>query len=88
MLHALAHDARGDRPAALAALGRALVETPEPESHVRLYLDEGAPMLALLQHAARRATVSRLAAAGPSAPRTGSDARRRSPNRSSRWPTR
>jgi LuxR family maltose regulon positive regulatory protein len=53
VLSALCHDALGDRPAALGALGRALVETPEPDSHVRLYLDEGAPMLALLQHAAR-----------------------------------
>ena len=36
----------------LAALGRSFVDTPEPDSYVRLYLDEGAPMLALLQHAA------------------------------------
>ena len=56
VLQALSHDAHGDRPAALAALGRALVETPEPESHVRLYLDEGAPMLTLLHHAARAVT--------------------------------
>ena len=52
VLSALCHDALGDRPAALAALGSALVETPEPDSHVRLYLDEGAPMVALLRHAA------------------------------------
>lgn len=53
VLQALAHHAQGDLPLALAALGRALGEAPEPLSHVRLYLDEGAPMTALLQHAAR-----------------------------------
>jgi LuxR family maltose regulon positive regulatory protein len=52
VLQALAHHARGDLPLALAALGRSLVATPEPDSYVRLYLDEGAPMLALLHHAA------------------------------------
>jgi LuxR family maltose regulon positive regulatory protein len=52
MLQAMAHHAHGDLPAALAALGRALVEAPEPDSHVRLFLDEGAPMMALLNHAA------------------------------------
>jgi LuxR family transcriptional regulator, maltose regulon positive regulatory protein len=53
VLQALAHRARGDLPLALAALGRSFVATPEPDSYVRLYLDEGAPMLALLHHAAR-----------------------------------
>ena len=52
MLQALAHHARGDLPQALAALGRSFADTPEPDSYVRLYLDEGAPMLALLHHAA------------------------------------
>ena len=52
MLQALAHQARGDLPEALAALRRSF-DTPEPDSHVRLYLDEGAPMQALLHHAAR-----------------------------------
>ena len=52
VLQALAHHAHDDLPAALTALGQALVEAPEPESHVRLYLDEGAPMLALLADAA------------------------------------
>jgi ATP/maltotriose-dependent transcriptional regulator MalT len=51
VLQALAQHARGDLPEALAALSRSF-DTPEPDSHVRLYLDEGAPMLALLQHAA------------------------------------
>ncbi len=52
VLQALAHQARGDLPEALAALRRSF-DTPEPDSYVRLYLDEGAPMQALLQHAAR-----------------------------------
>ena len=52
MLQALAHHAAGDLPEALAALGRALGGAPEPDSYVRLFLDEGAPMLTLLQQAA------------------------------------
>ena len=52
VLQALAHRADDDLPQALAALGRSLVDTPEPDSNVRLYLDEGAPMRALLRHAA------------------------------------
>ena len=52
VLQALAHQARGDLPEALAVLRRSF-DTPEPDSHVRLYLDEGAPMQALLHHAAR-----------------------------------
>ncbi len=52
VLQALAHRADDDLPQALAALGRSLVDTPEPDSYVRLYLDEGAPMRALLRHAA------------------------------------
>jgi LuxR family maltose regulon positive regulatory protein len=51
-LQALAHHARGDVPRALAVLGRSVAESPEPGSHVRLYLDEGAPMLALLHDVA------------------------------------
>jgi LuxR family maltose regulon positive regulatory protein len=53
MLQALAHDTGGERETALDVLGEALRDTPEPQSHVRLYLDEGAPMLDLLHHAAR-----------------------------------
>jgi LuxR family maltose regulon positive regulatory protein len=52
VVQALAHHARGDRPRALAALARALVQT-EPEGYVRLFLDEGAPMAALLREAAK-----------------------------------
>jgi LuxR family maltose regulon positive regulatory protein len=52
VLQALAHHAQGDLPAALAALSRALGEAPEPDSYVRLYLDEGPPILALLNHVA------------------------------------
>jgi LuxR family maltose regulon positive regulatory protein len=51
-LQALAYDARGDLPQALAVLHRGFAEAPEPDSYVRLYLDEGDPMLALLHHAA------------------------------------
>jgi len=51
-LLALARHAEGDLPEALAVLDRSIAETPEPENHLRLYLDEGAPMLALLRHAA------------------------------------
>ena len=52
VLQALAHHARGDLPPALAALGRSFTDTPEPDGYVRLYLDEGAPMVALLRQAA------------------------------------
>ena len=47
--------ADGDRDTALGVLGRALAGTPEPEGHVRLFLDEGAPMLELLRDAAEAA---------------------------------
>jgi LuxR family maltose regulon positive regulatory protein len=52
MLQVLAHHAHGNLPQALAALSRAMGEASEPESYVRLYLDEGAPMVALLRQAA------------------------------------
>ncbi|MET0713164.1 MAG: LuxR C-terminal-related transcriptional regulator [Jiangellaceae bacterium] len=52
VLQALAHLARGDLPEALDALRRSFVDTPEPDSYVRLYLDEGAPMITLLHEAA------------------------------------
>jgi len=51
MLQALAQDAQGHRPQALESLGQAWDEAPEPEGYVRLFLDEGAPMLELLRDA-------------------------------------
>ncbi len=51
MLQALGHDARGHRPRARETLGRALAEAPEPEGYGRLFLNEGAPMTALLRDA-------------------------------------
>jgi LuxR family maltose regulon positive regulatory protein len=52
MLQGLAHHAGGDPGRAAVAVGRALVDTPEPDGHVRLYLDEGPAMLALLRDVA------------------------------------
>jgi len=48
ILRALALAAQGDRPAALEALERAL-RAGAPEGYVRRFLDEGAPMAALLR---------------------------------------
>ena len=42
VLQALAHHARGNRPAALAALQRA-VTLAEPEGYVRVFVDAGPP---------------------------------------------
>ena len=50
VVQALAHRAAGDTEAALTALRRALV-LAEEEGYVRLFLDEGAPMAALLKTA-------------------------------------
>jgi LuxR family maltose regulon positive regulatory protein len=47
-LQALAHQAGGDLPSALASLHRALT-LAEPEGYVRIFVDEGAPMAALLR---------------------------------------
>lgn len=66
VLQALAHQAGGDLPAALAALESAL-GMAEPEGYVRLFVDEGPPMASLLRAAAkrgiRRGYVGRLLAA-------------------------
>jgi LuxR family transcriptional regulator, maltose regulon positive regulatory protein len=51
VLESLCHDAAGNRQAALAHLQEALV-LAEPEAFVRIFLDEGAPLLALLTEAA------------------------------------
>src|SRR5580704_14668127 len=48
LLQALAHQAQGDRPAALASLERA-VTLAEPEGYVRIFADEGAPLVPLLR---------------------------------------
>ncbi|HET7037625.1 MAG TPA: LuxR C-terminal-related transcriptional regulator [Thermomicrobiaceae bacterium] len=53
VLQALAHQSRGAIPAALAPLERALT-LAEPEGYVRLFVDEGPPMVALLEAAAKR----------------------------------
>ncbi len=50
VLRSLALQARGDRKGALTTLQRALV-LAESEGHIRLFVDEGAPMLALLHQA-------------------------------------
>jgi LuxR family maltose regulon positive regulatory protein len=51
-LLALAHAAQGDIPLALVSLERALT-LAEPEGYVRLFVDEGLPMAALLREAAK-----------------------------------
>ncbi len=53
VLRAVALQTRGDIAAALAALERALV-LAEPEGYLRVFLDEGQPMAALLEAAAER----------------------------------
>jgi LuxR family maltose regulon positive regulatory protein len=67
-LQALAYHALGDRPRALAALGSALA-LAEPEGYVRIFVDEGTQMAALLQEAHTRNSmtdyVTKLLAAFP-----------------------
>jgi LuxR family maltose regulon positive regulatory protein len=53
MLAALVCDAQGHRSVALRSLGEAFSAAPEPEGYVRLFLDEGDPMKALLRDAAQ-----------------------------------
>ncbi len=48
VLQALAHEAQGNIPLALAPLEHALA-LAEPEGHVRIFVDEGSPMEALLK---------------------------------------
>ncbi len=55
MLQALALRARGDVPAALAALHGA-VTLAQPEGHVRLFADEGEPMALVLKALLRQST--------------------------------
>ena len=54
-LQALARQAGGDLPAALASLEEALT-LAEPEGYVRVFLDEGPPLVTLLTAAARHGT--------------------------------
>ncbi len=53
VLQALDHQARGDLPASRATLEQALT-LAEPEGYVRVFLDEGPPMTALLRAAAQQ----------------------------------
>jgi len=53
MLQALAHQAQGDIPAALVPLERALT-LAEPEGYVRMFVDEGHPMAAVLAQSIER----------------------------------
>jgi LuxR family maltose regulon positive regulatory protein len=57
VLQALAHQLRGDVPAALAPLARALT-LAEPEGYHRIFVDEGPPMAILLAAAAKRGIAS------------------------------
>lgn len=57
VVQALAHDAAGDESAALASLKRA-IRLAEPEGYVRIFVDEGASMAALLQLLAKQPNVS------------------------------
>ena len=50
VLRALALQGQGDRTAALSTLEQALL-LAEPEGYIRLFVDEGTPMLALLRFA-------------------------------------
>jgi LuxR family maltose regulon positive regulatory protein len=74
-MQALAHEALGDTSLALAPLERAL-SLAEPEGYVRVFVNEGPPMVRLLQEAASRAiapdSARRLLAAFPSAKPDGS----------------
>lgn len=55
LLQALAQDARGHRSQALRSLGQVWAQSPEPDSYVRLFLDEGTPMVQLLRAGQHRA---------------------------------
>ncbi len=55
VLQALAHQARGDTPAALACLDRA-VTLAEPEGYVRIFADEAPLIVPLLRAVAKRGT--------------------------------
>ena len=77
VVEALAHQKRGDTTEALASLERAMT-LAEPEGYARTFLDEGAPMAALLTAIADRGSatpyVRRLRAALGVAPNTAAPA--------------
>jgi LuxR family maltose regulon positive regulatory protein len=58
MLQALVHHAQGCLDHARQMLGHALGDAPEPGGYARLFLDEGAPMIELLQDAERNNTTA------------------------------
>jgi len=77
VVHAVALHARGNVPAAFASLDHALA-IAAPEGHVRVFLDEGAAMTALLQLAEQRRGApaylrALLGAASPTAARAAPD---------------
>jgi LuxR family maltose regulon positive regulatory protein len=53
VLQALSFQAQGNPPQAMLALTRTF-ELAEPQGYIRIFVDEGEPMLALLHHAASR----------------------------------
>jgi len=57
VLKALAHQAGGEMPVAVAAVQRS-VDLAEPEGYVRVFLDEGPPIASLLGAAVRQGTGS------------------------------
>ena len=52
LVQALAHEAQGDRPQALATLKHAL-SLAEPEGYIRVFVDEGEPMQLLIEQQSR-----------------------------------
>jgi LuxR family maltose regulon positive regulatory protein len=56
VMQALAHQAHGNLSLALTLLERAL-SLAEPEGYVRVFVDEGQPMAALLQEVAQHGTI-------------------------------
>lgn len=93
LLLALTQDAQGHRPVALESLARAWALAPEPEHYVRLFLDEGPPMLGLLRDLTRDGAVGEharhlldLATTG-SGPRSASGPATSGPSTSGRSPS-
>ena len=58
LLSVMALEAQGKQEEALRTLGRALA-LAEPEGYIRLFLDEGTPMLVLLRQASARQITAR-----------------------------